>query len=68
MSFINTYLTLCLPVFVVVVTDYTYSEGQNDGGRHANGRLSAAERNTELFPEHHIQRCGHQGRRRLLAV
>lgn len=45
------------------VTDHAGSEGQNDGGRHADGWLSAAERDTKLLPEHHIQRRGHQGRR-----
>lgn len=47
----------------MLVTDHTDFEGQNDGSGHANGRLSAVERNTKLFPEHHIQRRRHQGRR-----
>jgi len=50
------------------VADYAGSEGQNDGSRHLDGRISATERDTELLPEHHIQRRGHQRGRRLFAV
>jgi len=52
----------------ICVADHAGSEGQNDGSRHVDGRVSATERVTELLQEHHIQRRGHQGGRRLFAV
>lgn len=57
-----------MPSGKICVADHADSEGQNDGSRHADGRISAAERDTELLPEHHIQCRGHQGGRRLFAV
>lgn len=65
----GTYLITLRPrVFRKRVADHADPKRQNDGGRHADGRLSAAERDAQLLPKHHIQRRGHQGGRGLLTV